>query len=183
MVVSRNFSGSKANGSQRVAFAAAAGVVIPLAILSYAMQENATKCDPNFVFLKKELLQMIDAEEERREDGTSIAGTLIRLAWHSSGTYSAADKTGGSNGATQRMDPEAGWGANAGLAEARKFLDPLKVKYNMSYADLWTFAGVVAVQSLGGPTVAWRSGMAIILILIATSATNSRREHLLPHKT
>ena len=157
MIVARNFGGGRTNNSQKMAYAAA-GVAIPLAFFAYNMQGDATKCDPNFTLLKNEIIQMIDAEEERREDGTSIAGTLIRLAWHSSGTYSALDNTGGSNGSTQRMNPEAGWGANAGLEEARKFLHPLKVKYNMSYADLWTFAGAVAVQSLGGPKIAWRSG-------------------------
>ena len=134
-----------------IASAAAAiqfnGVALPFAV-----------CDPNFAEVRKELVSMIDAEEEKRGDGTSIAGTLIRLAWHTSGTYSAKDKTGGSNGATQRFEPEAGWGANAGLHLARNFVAPLKVKYNLTYADLYTFAGVVAVESMGGPKINWRSG-------------------------
>lgn len=115
-------------------------------------------CSPNYVALRKELLEMITEVEEKRDDGTSIAGTLIRLAWHASGTYCAADKTGGSNGSTQRMEPESKWGANAGLDGARSFLAPLQAKYNMSHADLWTFAGVVAVESMGGPKIPWRSG-------------------------
>jgi cytochrome c peroxidase len=57
-----------------------------------------------------------------------------------------------------RMAPEAAWGANAGLGSARSFLEPLKEKYNMTYADLYTFASVVAVEKMGGPKIPWRSG-------------------------
>lgn len=124
----------------------------------FAANASTATCSPNFVALRKELITMIDDEEEKRGDGTSIAATLVRLAWHSSGTYSAKDKTGGSSGATQRFLPESGWGANAGLNGAREFLAPLQAKYNVSFADLWTFAGVVAIENMGGPKIAWRSG-------------------------
>jgi len=80
------------------------------------------------------------------------------LAWHASGTYSVNDKTGGSCGATMRFSPEANWGANAGLGGAREFLDGIKKKHNISYADLWTLAGAVAVEHMGGPVVPWRGG-------------------------
>ena len=84
---------------------------------------------------------------------------MIRLAWHASGTYCASSKTGGSNGSTMRFAPENAWGANAGLKIARDFLEPIKAKYpNMSYADLWTLAGCVAVESMGGPSIPWRCG-------------------------
>jgi cytochrome c peroxidase len=135
-----------------------AGIAATGAFAYYAANASTATCSPNYDALKKELITMIDAEEEKRGDGTSIAATLIRLAWHSSGTYSAKDKTGGSNGATQRMLPESGWGANAGLNGAREFLAPLKAKYNVTFADLWTFAGVVAIENMGGPKIAWRSG-------------------------
>ena len=49
-----------------------------------------------------------------------------------------------------RFPPEASWGANAGLQKARDFLAPLAVKYKMSVADVWTLAGAVAVESMGG---------------------------------
>ena len=85
--------------------------------------------------------------------------TLVRLAWHASGTYSAIDKTGGSNGATMRFPPESDWGANAGLKSARDFLEPIKAKYpNISYADLWTLAGATAIEEMGGPKISWRAG-------------------------
>lgn len=84
---------------------------------------------------------------------------LVRLAWHASGTYVKETNTGGSNGATMRFTPEAADGANAGLDQARDLLEPLKAKYpDASYADLWTFAGKVAIESMGGPSIKWKEG-------------------------
>ena len=58
-----------------------------------------------------------------------------------------------------RFAPEANHGANAGLKAARDRLDPIKKKYpGLSYSDLWTLAGVVAVQEMGGPKIKWRPG-------------------------
>lgn len=74
----------------------------------------------------QQIAAAIEAEDERRGDGTSIAPTLVRLAWHASGTYSKHDRTGGSNGATMRYKPESAWGANAGLDIARNLLEPVK---------------------------------------------------------
>lgn len=84
---------------------------------------------------------------------------LIRLAWHACGTYSKADGTGGSNGATMRFAPESEHGANAGLAVARARLEAVKAKHPwISHSDLWSLAGVAALQEMGGPTIAWRAG-------------------------
>lgn len=107
---------------------------------------------------KKDIIAAIDAEDEKRDDGTSIGPTLVRLAWHASGTYSVHDKTGGSNGATMRFSPEKDWGANAGLANARTFMEPIAKKNGMSMADAWTLAGVAAIENMGGPSIPWRSG-------------------------
>lgn len=61
------------------------------------------------------------------------------LAWHASGTYSAKDKNGGSNGAGMRFAPESDDGANAGLEFARQFLDPIaEANPWISRADLWS---------------------------------------------
>jgi cytochrome c peroxidase len=108
--------------------------------------------------VKEDIAAAITNDEDRRNDGTSIGPTLVRLAWHAAGTYSVFDKTGGSNGATMRFAPECNWGANAGLKVAREFLEPIKKKYNMSYADVWTLAGVVAIELMGGPTILWKAG-------------------------
>jgi cytochrome c peroxidase len=60
-------------------------------------------------FPPQDIVAVIDAEDKRRGDGTGLGPTLIRLAWHASGTYSKDDKTGGSNGATMRFNPESNW--------------------------------------------------------------------------
>jgi cytochrome c peroxidase len=78
---------------------------------------------------------------------------------HSAGTYDAETDTGGSNGAGMRYEAEGGDPANAGLQHARVFLEPVKQKHEwITYADLWTLAGVVAVKEMGGPEVRWQGG-------------------------
>jgi len=86
---------------------------------------------------------------------------LIRLAWHDAGTYSAASKTGGARGCMRFENAgEANFGANAGLAVARQLLQPIKdsVAADMSYADFWALASIVAIQEMGGPEVTFRMG-------------------------
>lgn len=97
-------------------------------------------------------------EKDDYDDG-SYGPVLVRLAWHSSGTYDKETGTGGSNGATMRFAPEAEHGANAGLKVARDFLEPVKAKFPwISYGDLWTLAGTCAIQEAGGPAIPWRPG-------------------------
>ncbi|KAI9140769.1 mitochondrial putative cytochrome c peroxidase [Paraphysoderma sedebokerense] len=92
-------------------------------------------------------------------DDGSIGPVLVRLAWHASGTYDKKTRTGGSDGATMRFAPESSDPANAGLEHARAFLEPIKKKHPwISYADLWTLSGVVAIEALGGPKVPWKPG-------------------------
>ncbi|CAG8507340.1 9255_t:CDS:2 [Ambispora leptoticha] len=105
--------------------------------------------------------QIADILEDNDYDDGSFGPVLLRLAWHSSGTYDKETGTGGSNGATMRFAQEGGYGANAGLNVARDKLEKIKEKNpEISYSDLWTLAGVVAVQELGGPTIPWRPGRA-----------------------
>lgn len=83
----------------------------------------------------------------------------VRLAWHASGTYDRMSKTGGSNGGTIRFKEELSHGANAGLATATSWLEPVHAKHpDVSFADLVTYAGCVAVEAMGGPHVTFRSG-------------------------
>ncbi|KAJ3214106.1 cytochrome c peroxidase [Dinochytrium kinnereticum] len=92
-------------------------------------------------------------------DDGSLGPVFVRLAWHASGTYSKKDGSGGSDGATMRFKPESNDGANAGLEHARAFLEPIKKKHAwISYADLWTLAGVTAVEAMGGPVIPWKGG-------------------------
>ncbi|KAF9190953.1 heme peroxidase [Haplosporangium sp. Z 767] len=97
-------------------------------------------------------------EDENYDDG-SYGPVFLRLAWHASGTYDINAKDGGSNSATMRFKPEAGHGANAGLGIARERLNRVKDQFpEISYGDLWTLAGVAAIQEAGGPIINWRSG-------------------------
>ena len=79
------------------------------------------------------------------KDDPDKGPTLVRLAWHSSGTYDKMSKTGGSGGGTIRFKEELAHGGNAGLAgTAVKWMEPIHAKYadaGLSYADLYTLAG------------------------------------------
>jgi peroxiredoxin len=78
---------------------------------------------------------------------------------HSAGTYDAETDTGGSNGAGMRYEAEGGDPANAGLQHARVFLEPVKAAHPwITYSDLWTLAGIVAIAEMGGPNIPWQGG-------------------------
>jgi cytochrome c peroxidase len=80
--------------------------------------------------------------------------TIVRLAWHCSGTYDKNARDGGSGGGTIRFKNELAHGANAGLALAVQWMEPIKSAHpNMSYGDLYTLAGVEAISYMGGPQV------------------------------
>jgi cytochrome c peroxidase len=112
--------------------------------------------DVDYSAVSKAIASVLDADDY--DDG-SLGPVFIRLAWHTSGTYDKNDGSGGSTGGTIRFEPEAGHGANAGLNVARDLLEPIKARFpNITYADLYTLAGKVAVEEMGGPEVAWRPG-------------------------
>lgn len=109
--------------------------------------------------LREAIASVMESDLERRGDGTSLYGTFIRLAWHASGTFAQKDGSGGSNYGRIRFNPEKSWGANAGLDVAMNALEPVKAKFpEMTYADLYTYAGVVAVEEAGGPTIPFALG-------------------------
>ncbi|KAF8624625.1 hypothetical protein AX15_005779 [Amanita polypyramis BW_CC] len=92
-------------------------------------------------------------------DDGSYGPVLLRLAWHASGTYDKESNTGGSNFATMRFEPEALHGANNGLHIARNLMEKVKAEFPwISYGDLWTLAGVCAIQEMAGPHIPWRAG-------------------------
>ena len=91
--------------------------------------------------------------------GGGVGPMLLRLAWHSSGTWDTKAKNGGSEGGTMRFGKEAAHGGNAGLQHARALLEPVKAANpDLTYADLYVLAGAVAVEEMGGPTIGFRSG-------------------------
>ncbi|KAJ9618064.1 hypothetical protein H2204_013213 [Knufia peltigerae] len=94
-------------------------------------------------------------------DDGCLGPLLVRLAWHCAGTYCVVSDTGGSNGGAMRFDDEANDPSNAGLETARSALDDLRHQHQLSWlshADLYTLAGVVAIETLGGPKVKWLGG-------------------------
>ncbi|KAG4163225.1 hypothetical protein ERO13_D01G158600v2 [Gossypium hirsutum] len=83
----------------------------------------------------------------------NCAPIMLRLAWHDAGTYDVSTKTGGPNGSI-RNEEEYTHGSNNGLKIAIDFCEEVKAKHhNITYADLYQLAGVVAVEVTGGPTI------------------------------
>ena len=122
-------------------------------------REEVKKLD--FEALKKDLTAlMTDSQEWWPADWGHYGGLMIRMSWHAAGSYRIADGRGGAGTGNQRFAPLNSWPDNTNLDKARRLLWPIKKKYGnkLSWADLITYAGTIAYESMGLKTFGFGFG-------------------------
>ncbi|CAM9709062.1 unnamed protein product [Chrysoparadoxa australica] len=133
---------------------AVASVVLP--VLQQSLSAPAWAADTDYAKVRAAISKVVKSDPD-------FGPTLVRLAWHSSGTYDRSAKNGGSGPGTMRFKEEQDHGANAGLGKAVARMEPIKKAFpSISYGDLYTLAGIQAIEDMGGPKIGWRSGRLVV---------------------
>ena len=139
------------------------------------LRQHATKSNPlgenfdyvkafnsiDFIELKKDIINlMTDSQYWWPADYGHYGPLMIRMAWHSAGTYRVGDGRGGASSGSQRFAPLNSWPDNANLDKARLLLWPIKKKYGntISWSDLMILAGNCALESMGFKTFGFAGG-------------------------
>lgn len=147
----------------------------PKALNLDILHQHDTKTNPmGAAFNYRDELQKLDAQALKKDlkafmtsnqawwpsDWGHYGGLMIRMAWHSAGTYRIADGRGGGGKGNQRFAPLHSWPDNVNLDKARRLLWPIKKKYGnkISWADLIILAGNMAYESMGLKTFGFGFG-------------------------